>query len=85
MLDKIEMRDALPKVGDRLMMTPTALTYGLGSRDTPPEPQPCTVEQVNPERLWYRVRFDAGYCECYRAPDVNSRQLYKRRNKGVVR
>jgi len=85
MLDKIEMRSEMPQVGDRLMMIPSALTYGLGSRDTPPTPQTCTVVQVNQERLWYRVRFDAGYCECYRIPDIKTRQLYKHRSKGEIR
>lgn len=51
----------LPDVGDRLMRAPTEVTCSL---------RPCTVIEVNPIGRWYRVRFDSGYCECFKVPEV---------------
>jgi hypothetical protein len=49
----------LPDVGDRLMKAPTEVTSVR---------KPCTVVEVNPIGRWYRVRFDTGYCQCYKIP-----------------
>lgn len=55
----------LPDVGDRLMKTPCALDTDARKNINP---KPCTVVEVNPLGRWYRVRFDAGYCECFKVP-----------------
>lgn len=49
----------LPDIGDRLMKAPTEVTSVR---------KPCTVVEVNPIGRWYRVRFDTGYCQCYKIP-----------------
>lgn len=69
---KEELRAMLPKVGDRLKRVPTylKLVYGPKRENTPP--QPCTVIFVNPDKMWYTVRFDSGQRESYKVPDVAS-------------
>lgn len=62
-------RAELPKVGDRLMLPPT-LHKGLGN--TQARPRPCVVEYVNEEKLWYIVRFDMGFRECFRVPEIEN-------------
>lgn len=60
-----------PRVGERRMEVQTkggAFPGALGERT----PQPCTVVQVHPKHLWYRVRFDANGCyECYKVPNLD--------------
>ena len=29
----------------------------------------CVVVEVNSKRLWYRVRYDCGICECFKWPN----------------
>lgn len=62
-----EIQAQLPKVGDRRMERPTideTRAANLAKRNT----LPCTVIEVNRVRLWYRVRFDNGFTECYKLP-----------------
>lgn len=62
-----DARAMLPKVGDRLVLAPT-LHKGLGN--TLSLPKPCVVEYVNEEHLWYKVRFDLGFTECFHVPET---------------
>lgn len=69
LLHKQEIRWTLPKVGDKLMEVPMlAKTAGAGDMVRPA--LPCVVIEVNREKLWYRVRFEAGYTECYKLPKI---------------
>ena len=66
---KKELRDMLPKVGDRRMEKMSAATNAQLEVLTE---QSCTVVEVNEEHLWYRVRFDkTGICQCFKMPPVN--------------
>lgn len=64
---KEEARALLPKVGIRVIRTPTELLDDRRRRGTRLK---GTVVEVNPFALWYRVRFDCGYCQCYKVPEV---------------
>lgn len=62
----IAIKDAaklLPKVGDirkeRMTLGELVITVPM---------QRCVVVEVNEERLWYRVRYDSGICECFKWP-----------------
>lgn len=68
---KEEVRAAMPKVGDRIIRKPN-MTKELS--DKAPRPQPCVVEYVHTENLWYRVRFDNGARECFKAPELTPRR-----------
>lgn len=59
-----EARALLPRVGDRLMLVPT---LHKKSQFAVAYPSPCVVEYVHREHLWYKVRFDAGFTECFHA------------------
>lgn len=64
----ISVEDAqamLPEAGDELLRIPT-LHKSLGLTQSPL--RPCVVEYVNREHLWYMVRFEDGYTECYKVP-----------------
>lgn len=65
MLTLEQARSLLPAVGDKRMER-------ISGKDSAEQlkPQKCVVVEVNPERLWYRVRFEAGFCECYKVPSV---------------
>ena len=66
MMTKEEVRDQLPRVGDRRMEVPTILrdkSYGR-------EPQPCVVTYVNRLHMWYEVRFENGTRESYKLPRI---------------
>lgn len=64
-MTKEEVRRLMPRVGDRRMETQST------TMKIPTEtPQACTVIEVNPTNLWYRVRFDNGCCECYKLPQT---------------
>ena len=62
----IAIRDAaklLPQVGDirkERMTTGECVTIIPAQR--------CVVVEVNSKRLWYRVRYDCGICECFKWP-----------------
>jgi len=56
----------LPKVGDQLIRKPE-MHSSIGVADI--HPMPCVVEYVNEEHLWYQVRFEAGYTQCYKVPE----------------
>lgn len=62
-MTKDEVREMLPRVGDKLvrrMFSVDALSLA-----------PCTVVEVNAERFWYRVRFDStGFCRCFKLPEI---------------
>lgn len=63
-----ELRTQLPEVGAELVKQPTVgKSLGICSS----RPQHCVVEFVNTEHLWYRVRFDSGYCETYKLPEID--------------
>lgn len=61
-----EARSLLPKVGDTRWEVPTV---NLDKKSTPP-PQRCTVVEVNRDHLWYRVEFENGIRESYKAPKL---------------
>lgn len=63
-----ELRAQLPEVGDRLIRVPT-LHKSLSN--TAAKPAPCTVTYVNKERLWYTVRFDTGFTQSYKVPEMD--------------
>lgn len=67
LLTKKQAQARLPKVGDHLTRVPK-LHKTLGM--TTIEPQPCTVEYVHTQHLWYRVRFPNGWRECYKVPEL---------------
>lgn len=67
MIMKKDARELLPRVGDKLIKAPT-LIHLRGLVHTA-EPQACTVVEVNPAGLWYRVEFDNGGTECYKVPE----------------
>lgn len=62
-----DARTMLPQVGDRLCLAPT-LHKGLGN--TVAMPRQCVVEYVNYEHLWYMVRYDLGFTECFHVPET---------------
>lgn len=66
-----DTRAMLPKVGDRLILAPT-LHKGL--KNCAMLPRPCVVEYVNEEHLWYQVRFDLGFTECFYAVGGGGRE-----------
>lgn len=67
---KDEIRNMLPNVGDTRMEIPTE----TGREGLPAEPMECQVIEVNPDHMWYRVRFkDTGFTECYKLPKVTWR------------
>ena len=66
LLEKDQVRELLPKIGDRLMEHPTTL---IGT-EAPPK-RPCTVVAVHVAHLWYTVEFDNGLRESYKLPKIN--------------
>ena len=66
-MDKEAVRALLPNVGDELIEKPHLhKSLGIGN----PRPQKCVVVYVNREHLWYKVRFNNGTYECYKAPSI---------------
>ena len=63
-MTKDEVREMLPKVGDRRMEVPTVLK-GEGYNK---EPRPCVVTYVNRLHMWYEVKFKDGTRESYKLP-----------------
>lgn len=62
-----QLAEQLPRVGERRMEVMTYSGAYPGERTA----RPCTVVQVHPEHLWYRVQFDANGCsECYKIPNT---------------
>jgi hypothetical protein len=59
----------LPPIGKQMQRIPRALqSEGPHQRG---QVHPCTVVEVNPQKLWFRVRYDdLGFCECIKVPDV---------------
>lgn len=66
---KEELQAMLPEVGDRLTRVPTYVKMGWEQQQSA-TPQPCVVEYVNTEHLWYTVRFETGRTESYKVPEV---------------
>ena len=69
-----EARSQLPHVGDVRWESPVQ-NIGASNAHAPAPPERCTVVEVNAAHLWYRVRFDSGFCECYKVPRLKQRQL----------
>lgn len=69
-----EARSLLPNVGDVRWESPVQ-NRGVKAGDSPVPPERCTVVEVNAARLWYRVRFDSGFCECYKVPKLKRKPL----------
>lgn len=67
-LDKDAVRALLPNVGDVLIKKPYVYNATIGLER--PKPQRCVVEYVNRDHLWYKVRFEGGWTECYKAPEL---------------
>lgn len=66
-LTKEEAQALLPEVGDMLMEIMTvAKVPGMDM----PHAQPCVVEYVHREHLWYMVRFESGIRQCYTVPRI---------------
>lgn len=64
-----QARALLPRVGDVRMEVPTIGKTGTCHQLTTEEPQECTVVEVYPAQLWYRVKFkNTGFFECYKVP-----------------
>ena len=64
-MTKTEAMALLPKVGDILKESPTII---IATAHTSPK-RSCVVVEVNPQGLWYRVRFKrTGFYECYKVP-----------------
>lgn len=64
---KEELREMLPKVGDRLMKPMTrSATFATEVMAL----EPCIVVEVNVENYWYRVCFDCtGTHQCFKLPE----------------
>lgn len=62
------VREKLPKVGDVVYRTPT-LHKALGQCRNMPRRR-GVVTYVHEEHMWYTVRFDCGYSESYKLPEV---------------
>lgn len=63
-MDKDEVQQLLPKVGDIRMEIPTVQDAVESAG-----PKKCVVTEVNAAHLWYRVRFEkSGFYECYKLP-----------------
>ena len=77
LISKEEAQAMLPQVGDTLVLAPT-LHKGLGN--TLSMPRQCVVEFVNREHLWYMVRFDLGFTECFYVPETSHSVQGRRRN-----
>lgn len=71
MMTVSEARSLLPKVGDVRWESP-AQNKGIKAGDSPVPAVRCTVVEVNRAHLWYRVRFDSGFCECYKVPKLKT-------------
>lgn len=66
-MDKAELMERLPRVGDRRMEYPTPKAFDQAV----PQRKRCVVVEVNRAHLWYRVRFaDTGQHECYKLPET---------------
>lgn len=64
-------RAQLPRVGDVRMERPT-IDESTPSRGSVMSnaPQRCVVVEVNAEHLWYTVKFENGFRESYKVPQV---------------
>lgn len=63
-MTKEEIRNMLPRVGDRRMEVPTVLREkGYNTRA-----MPCVVVYVNRSHMYYEVQFENGVRECYKPP-----------------
>ena len=67
MPSKEYLMKTMPRVGDQLVRRPHLHTSSFTGR---PRPRACVVEYVNEEHLWYRVRFENGTSECFKAPYI---------------
>lgn len=71
MIMKEDLRELLPRVGDKLKKAPT-IDQPRGLVQTE-EPRECEVVEVNQRGLWYRVRFlNGGATECYKVPECDA-------------
>lgn len=62
MVSKEQIRSLLPAVGDKRRERVSGKDSELN------RPQACVVVEVNVKKMWYRVHFKAGFCECYKLP-----------------
>lgn len=60
-------RRMMPRVGDRLMLPPSAV---LRTEDKKIRYAPCTVTAAWPEKLMFMVTFDSGLRETYTVQDI---------------
>jgi hypothetical protein len=67
-LRKTRVMEMLPEVGDRRMEVPTIDETMSAIGPNGHAAQRCTVIEVNRAHMWYRVRFDNGFTECYKLP-----------------
>jgi len=66
-MELYEAARLLPKVGDKLRKAPTIVHLrGLSQEG---KVQDCEVVEVNTRGLWYRVKFENGFTECYKVPE----------------
>lgn len=68
MMNVNDARSLLPKVGDVRMEIPTIYKASSCVEPTAQPPEECVVVEVNAAHLWYRVRFNNGWHECYKVP-----------------
>lgn len=73
-----DVQAMLPKVGDRMTLTPT-LHKSLGI--CTPRPREAVVVFVHPKHHWYMVRFDNGLRECFKLPQPTVRSHWGRPRK----
>lgn len=66
-MDKETAQALLPEVGTRMVRIPN-LHKSLGLTEM--KPCACVVEYVNKEHLWYTVRFENGFTESYKVPEI---------------
>ena len=65
-MTKAEVREMLPRVGDRRMEVPTILADKSHNKEL----RPCVVTYVNRRHLWYEVKFQDGTRESYKLPRI---------------
>ena len=70
MIMKEDLRELLPRVGDKLKKAPTVVCPKELVQTA--APQECEVVEVSQRGLWYRVRFLSGATECCKVPEDNA-------------
>lgn len=70
MMTKEEVREMLPRVGDRRLEVPTI----LADKSYNKKAKPCVVVYVNRAHMWYTVQFENGTRESYKLPRIEEGQ-----------